>query len=97
MRPFKFFFMVSIGFLIFFSLMKVVFIALIFAGIMSLFFFGIKTIAGFFRNLSWESDRKSSYSNTLDLPEFSFERNNPNTDWGTTNTPWEKERIIRIR
>ena len=97
MRPFKFFFLVSIGFLIFFSLMKVVFIALIFAGIMSLIFFGLKTIASFFRTLTWESERHTNHINSLDYPEFSFQTDSPNMDWDSRNAPWEKEKVIRIR
>jgi hypothetical protein len=98
MRPFRFFFLLAVGFILFFAVARIVIFAMIFAAIMSIIFFGIRTLASFFRNLAWDREnaydyRKYGYDNDrLDLYSRSniFEKDE-------TQAPWERERIIQIR
>ena len=98
MRPFRFFFLLAVGFILLFAVARIVIFAMIFAAIMSVIFFGIKTLAGFFRNLAWDRDRAYDYRNyrydddRLDL----YSRTNI-FDKDETQAPWERERIIQIR
>ena len=57
MRPFKFFFGISVALILFFFLARVVLVALFFAAVMSLIFFVLRGIKNFFQYMSWEDYR----------------------------------------
>lgn len=99
MRPFKFFFFVTIAFIIFFSVAKVLLIAAFFAAIMSITFWGIRSIMNFLGRLSWNENyqqrgyygvkSEDNYLNLEEHPMFRRERNFGN--------PLERENIIIIK
>lgn len=66
MRPFRFFFALSLGLFVFFFLARLVLLALFAAAVMSLVFFLGRKVKNFFQRLSWEEDH-------YDAPSF---RNN---------------------
>ncbi len=96
MRPFQFFFLVSIGLILFFAIAKMILIAMFFAAIMSIIFFGLKTIAAFFRNLSWNNSKSNYQTNRLETEQFSFNRDFSDHFYNQSIAPWEKEQIIKI-
>lgn len=55
MRPFKFFFMASLGVILFFALARVALFAFVMAAIMSVVFFIVKKTKYFFKSLQWEA------------------------------------------
>ena len=67
MKPFKFFFALSIGVMLFLFFAKIVLIALIAATVMSLVFGLFRKAKRFFRQLTWEEERDYRY----DLPRDS--------------------------
>ena len=96
MRPFRFFFLVSIGVIVFFAVAKVVLFALFIAAIMSLIFFGVRTIMNFFSGLRWEHNRGYN-DNYLKDRDFDFRKGFSEFNFDTPRKSWENERIIQIR
>jgi len=68
MRPFKFFFAISLGVFFFFFIARFVIMAAIVAAILSFFFFVGRKIKNFFRYMTWED---SYYPNE----DYRFEKN----------------------
>ena len=66
MRPFKFFFAISLAFILFGFLARFIIVALVMAAAFSLVFFLGRKIKNFFRDLSWEHERR--YSRKSQLP-----------------------------
>ena len=98
MRPFKFFFLFSIGVIVFFALAKVVLVALFFAAVMSLIFFGFKTLGNFFNKLSWDYGNRGNYSEQyLRGKDFDFQNSYSDFNFDHPKTNWEKEQIIQIK
>lgn len=56
MKPFRFFFGVSLAIILFFFLARFVILALIFAAVLSVVFHLSRKLTNFFRNLSWEEN-----------------------------------------
>jgi hypothetical protein len=56
MRPFKFFFSISLGVIVFFFLARFIVAALFIAAILSLLFYVGRRLSYFFRDLSWQDD-----------------------------------------
>lgn len=54
MRPFRFFFMLSLGFMLFFFVARFLLVALLAAAIMSGLFFVARRIKSFFQRMEWE-------------------------------------------
>ena len=97
MRPFKFFFLTALAFIILFSLAKIAIIALVFAAIMSVGFFIFRSMINFFSNLSWEQKnqyeyKRNDYDEFLNLSEHPLLKRNE-----TGAHQMEKERIIVIQ
>ena len=102
MRPFKFFFAISVGLILFFFLARVLFIALLFAGVMSLIFYAVRGIKNFFRRLDWEDYEydyaprgNSNYSDRL--PGWKFKDELLVDDWDRPRERFFSERIIQVR
>ena len=66
MRPFKFFFAISVGMILFFFLARVLIMAFIIAAIMSVLFFVFRKIRNFFRHLAWEEYDDDYYETRRD-------------------------------
>jgi len=74
-HPFKFFFGLSVGLILFFFLARVFVTALFLAAAMSLVFFVFRKIKNFFKYMTWEEDYKyqDDYRNEYrNLKEFKF-------------------------
>ena len=56
MKPFKFFFLVSLGIFVFMFLARFVIMSLVIAAILSLIYFAFKTVFGFVHKLTWYKD-----------------------------------------
>ena len=97
MRPFRFFFLLAVGFILLVAVARVVFFAFIFAAIMSLIFFGVKTIVNFFSNLNWEQDKGYYGRRQYKEEEFEYDPRYDFLELENMKAPWEKERIIQIR
>ena len=92
MRPFRFFFALSVGLILFFFLARVLVFALVFAAIMSVAFFVVRKIRNFFMGMTWE-DRRYAYEHRYHrpkgLPEWHYDeeplfgRREKQTDWLT--------------
>ncbi len=64
MRPFKFFFAISLGLVLFTFLTRFVLVALLLAAAFSLIFFVGRKIKNFFQRLSWENEGDYRYRNS---------------------------------
>ena len=69
--PFKFFFALSIGVIVFFFLARVFVAALVMAAVLSLVFFVFRKIKNFFKYMTWE-DRYDRYQRS-----YQYQRNLP--------------------
>lgn len=88
MRPFKFFFALSLGMILFLFFAKIVVTALIVAAFMSIVFAVFRKAKRFFQRLSWEDE---SYNYRYEMPRESglpFWKEDLFTD-----TPYTKDRI----
>lgn len=56
MRPFRFFFVLSLGFMLFFFVARFLIVALIAAAVMSTLFFIARRVKYFFQRMDWEGD-----------------------------------------
>ena len=82
MRPFKLFFSISLGVIIFFFLARFVVAALFFAAILSVLFYVGRRLRHFFHNLSWQDEdqdqpmdwRYSQYALPSQKKEWYFEQ-----------------------
>ncbi|MBX2873552.1 MAG: hypothetical protein KTR30_15670 [Saprospiraceae bacterium] len=54
MRPFRFFFVLALGFMLFFFVARFLIVALIAAAVMSTVFFIARRIKGFFQRMDWD-------------------------------------------
>lgn len=61
MRPFKFFFAISVGLILFFFVARVLILAFFIAAVMSVLFFVFRKIRNFFRHLAWEDYDEEYY------------------------------------
>lgn len=61
MRPFKFFFSISLGVIIFFFLARFIVTALFIAAILSILFYVGRRLKYFFHNLSWQDEDIDPY------------------------------------
>lgn len=75
MRPFKFFFMASVGIIIFLFVARVLFTALIIAAIFSLVYYIGRGIIHFFSKMNWDDRYASQYQ--LGQEDRSFYQNSP--------------------
>lgn len=91
MRPFKFFFVLSLGILLFFFIGRFLLMALAGAVLLSLAFFLFRKARYFFHHLSWDGQHyrdEPNYPRLLTEPEqdevpfFEFDREaRPQSDW----------------
>ena len=99
MRPFKFFFMISIGIMAFFFLAKVFIAAFFFAAIMSLIFFVFRSIKHFFLNMNWQDGQyayQRKFSDRDNLNDWNQKSESLFNDWENSFSPRQQERIIKL-
>ncbi len=107
MRPFKFFFTVSVGLILFFFLARVFLFAMMIAAVMSVLFFIAQKTKNFFRRLSWEDDsyRYGSHHNyrfeeapyRMEKRGWKFDRELLVDDWEVSQERLFAEKIIPVR
>ena len=61
MRPFRFFFMLALGFMLLFFVARFVVVALVVAAVMSTLFFIARRIKGFFSRMDWDEGYHGHY------------------------------------
>ena len=107
MRPFKFFFTVAVGMILFFFLARVFLTAFLIAGVLSIGYFIFRKVVDFFRYLSWEGDdyrydRRGRYAYEEPAydqltPGWKFENDLLVDDWDNPRERVFAERIIPVR
>lgn len=93
--PFKFFFALSIGVILFFFLARVFVVAFLMAAVLSLGFFLVRKIKNFFKNMNWEDEddyRYGYHQNQNNIPFWKMEEES----FFHQRAERERERIIII-
>ncbi len=99
MRPFRFFFFITVAIILFFAVARVVLIAAFFAAILSITYWGVRSLMNFLGKLSWNEqdthrgyygvNRNEDYLNLEEHPMLRKER--------VYQTPVNNENIIIIK
>ena len=96
MRPFKFFFALSLGLLLLFFMARFVVMALIIAAVLSTVFFVFRRLRYFFSGMTWEEPRYHRYHNRYIHPRALAQRYyEDNLIWDRPQK--EAERLVEYR
>lgn len=101
MRPFRFFFALSLGLILFFFLARVFILALILAAVLSVMFLVVKKIRELFQTRYWEDyeyeDYEEDYGYDTELPRYSYRDELILDDYDRSYPPLANVRYIEVK